>query len=95
MIDDDEVAVAGERLRVRYQALVHRPDRLPLGHRDFDAVAGDRGAEPAERLAPESSGHDPGRRPGERAAERTQRKRRGDGGAVTQLRDRALQALLR
>ena len=54
VLDDDEIAVAGELTGERDHALVDDPDGLAFGDADLDAVPDDGRAEAAARLAAEA-----------------------------------------
>src|SRR3954463_15537249 len=73
VVDDHQIPIPGELVRIRDGSFMHDAHWLPFGKRYLDSAARDRGAEPAVRLSSEPAGDDPLGWPGERTAERWKR----------------------
>ena len=90
VLDNHEVAVAGELIRERDDTFVHRTDGLRFGDIDLDAIPDDGSAESSCRLTSEARADGPARGPGQHTLKRTEGQR-----CAVELRDRCLQLLLR
>src|SRR5439155_27274280 len=96
VIDDDEVAIAAELVRIRNGPLVDGMDGASFRQRDLDAVADEGRPEAVRALPPEPAGDDAVGGPGPRALERPEGQADGGPGAAGRdLRERRLQPLLR